>query len=77
MVELYPLSKAEFDHIHSDDETGIDSTESKIPWVKLLGYRQTWAFSIGKFMTDPIWWFFLFWYINWCKFSRFKWINHI
>ena len=55
------LSKAEFDHIHSDDEIGIDSTETKIPWVKLLGYRQTWAFSIGKFMTDPIWWFFLFW----------------
>jgi len=55
------LSKAEFDHIHSDDEIGIDSTESKIPWIKLLGYRQTWAFSIGKFMTDPIWWFFLFW----------------
>jgi len=55
------LSKAEFDHIHSDDEIGIDSTETKIPWIKLLGYRQTWAFSIGKFMTDPIWWFFLFW----------------
>ena len=55
------LSKAEFDHIHSDDEIGIDSTETKIPWIKLLRYRQTWAFSIGKFMTDPIWWFFLFW----------------
>ena len=55
------LSKVEFDHIHSDDEIGIHSTETKIPWVKLLGYRQTWAFSIGKFMTDPIWWFFLFW----------------
>jgi ACS family hexuronate transporter-like MFS transporter len=55
------LSKAEFDHIHSDDEIGTDSTETKIPWIKLLGYRQTWAFSIGKFMTDPIWWFFLFW----------------
>jgi ACS family hexuronate transporter-like MFS transporter len=55
------LSKAEFDHIHSDDEIVTDSTETKIPWIKLLGYRQTWAFSIGKFMTDPIWWFFLFW----------------
>jgi ACS family hexuronate transporter-like MFS transporter len=31
------------------------------PWVKLLGYRQTWAFSIAKFLTDPIWWFYLFW----------------
>jgi ACS family hexuronate transporter-like MFS transporter len=31
------------------------------PWIKLLGYRQTWAFTIGKFLTDPIWWFYLFW----------------
>jgi ACS family hexuronate transporter-like MFS transporter len=31
------------------------------PWVKLLGYRQTWGFAIGKFLTDPIWWFYLFW----------------
>src|SRR5271168_2966018 len=32
-----------------------------MPWVKLIGYRQTWAFAIGKFLTDPIWWFYLFW----------------
>jgi MFS transporter, ACS family, hexuronate transporter len=32
-----------------------------IPWRKLLTYRQTWAFSIAKFLTDPIWWFYLFW----------------
>jgi ACS family hexuronate transporter-like MFS transporter len=31
------------------------------PWIKLLGYRQTWAFAFGKFLTDPIWWFYLFW----------------
>lgn len=31
------------------------------PWIKLLSYRQTWAFAIGKALTDPIWWFFLFW----------------
>jgi ACS family hexuronate transporter-like MFS transporter len=31
------------------------------PWGKLLGYRQTWGFSIAKLLTDPIWWFFLFW----------------
>lgn len=33
----------------------------KIPWRKLLGYRETWAFAVGKFLTDPIWWLFLFW----------------
>jgi ACS family hexuronate transporter-like MFS transporter len=31
------------------------------PWARLLGLRQTWAFAMGKFLTDPIWWFFLFW----------------
>jgi len=35
--------------------------EPEIPWLKLLGCRQTWAFSIAKFLTDPIWWFYLFW----------------
>lgn len=32
-----------------------------VPWIKLLGYRQTWAFALAKFLTDPIWWFYLFW----------------
>ncbi len=32
-----------------------------IPWAKLLPYRQTWAVAAGKFLTDPIWWFYLFW----------------
>jgi len=31
------------------------------PWARLLSYRQTWAFAIGKFLTDPIWWFYLYW----------------
>lgn len=33
----------------------------RVPWRTLLRYRQTWAFAIGKFMTDPIWWLYLFW----------------
>ncbi len=32
-----------------------------IPWARLLPHRQTWAFALGKFMTDPIWWFYLYW----------------
>jgi ACS family hexuronate transporter-like MFS transporter len=32
-----------------------------VPWLRLLGFRQTWAFAFGKALTDPIWWFFLFW----------------
>ncbi|MDQ6610597.1 MAG: MFS transporter, partial [Bacteroidota bacterium] len=60
------LSKGELAYINSDNmdlETVNDAVDvkGKVPWVKLLGYRQTWAFVFGKFMTDGIWWFFLFW----------------
>jgi len=34
---------------------------ARVPWAGLLGYRQTWTFAIGKFLIDPIWWFYLFW----------------
>jgi len=40
-----------------DDE----ETASKLPWGHLLAYRQTWAFLLGKFITDPVWWFLTFW----------------
>ena len=58
------LSKEEFDYIHSDieDEKAENARkDEKVNWIKLLGYRQTWAFALGKFLTDPIWWFYLFW----------------
>jgi ACS family hexuronate transporter-like MFS transporter len=59
------LSKAEFDYIHSDIESpSPHAGEEKKPatsWGKLLSYKQTWAFIAGKFLTDGIWWFFLFW----------------
>lgn len=54
------LGKEEFDYIHSDVEEQENSGK-KIPWLKLLTFKQTWAFIIGKLLTDPIWWFFLFW----------------
>jgi ACS family hexuronate transporter-like MFS transporter len=41
--------------------------QEKIPWVRLMKHRQVWAFAIAKFMTDPIWWFYLYWvpkYLN-------------
>jgi ACS family hexuronate transporter-like MFS transporter len=55
------LSKTEFDYIHSDDNDIAAINASSISWKKLLTVRQTWAFVLGKFLTDPIWWFFLFW----------------
>lgn len=51
------LSAGELAHIQSDPP----EPATKIPWVQLLPHRQTWAFAIGKFLTDPIWWFYLFW----------------
>jgi len=51
------LSPAELAYIRSDP---IEQT-TPIAWAKLFPHRQTWAFAIGKFMTDPIWWLYLFW----------------
>jgi ACS family hexuronate transporter-like MFS transporter len=59
------LSQAEYDFIHSDvdeqEAEKADVAKTKVSWFKLLTFRQTWAFFVGKFMTDPVWWFFLFW----------------
>ena len=59
------LSQAEYDYIHSDlDEKADEASATKhvrVPWSKLLQYRQTWSFFIGKFLTDGVWWFYLFW----------------
>jgi MFS transporter, ACS family, hexuronate transporter len=59
------LSQAEYDFIHSDideqEAEKADVAQEKVSWFKLLTFRQTWAFFFGKFLTDPIWWFFLFW----------------
>lgn len=51
------LSEEERAHIQSDPP----DPDVKIPWLKLFPHRQTWAFAVGKFMTDPIWWVYLFW----------------
>lgn len=55
------LSKSEFDYIHDDEVISNELPEENIVWYKLFNYKQTWTFVFGKFMTDGIWWFFLFW----------------
>ena len=52
------VSEAELAYILSDQE---ETTKPKISWLKLLTYKQTWAFAVGKFMADPIWWFYMTW----------------
>jgi ACS family hexuronate transporter-like MFS transporter len=62
------LSQEELVYIESDkDEVKETSEAPKLSWWKLLGYKQTWAFAIGKFLTDPIWWFYLFWLPDFCE----------
>ena len=51
------VSPEELAHIRSDPPEPI----ARIPWAQLLPHRQTWAFAVGKFMTDPVWWLYLFW----------------
>jgi ACS family hexuronate transporter-like MFS transporter len=57
------LSKQELAYIQSDPSESV----TPVPWSRLLPHRQTWAFAIGKFMTDPIWWIYLFWLPDFLK----------
>jgi len=51
-------SKSELAYIQSGSPS---DSKTRVKWITLLGRRETWAFAIGKFMTDPIWWFYLYW----------------
>jgi ACS family hexuronate transporter-like MFS transporter len=51
------LSKKELEYIQSDPP----DTQVNIPWRQLLKYKGTWAFAVGKLLTDPAWWFYLYW----------------
>jgi ACS family hexuronate transporter-like MFS transporter len=60
------MKPTELAYINSDKDHATEvqaeaGHHEKVSWTKLLGYRQTWAFVFGKFMTDGVWWFFLFW----------------
>lgn len=60
------VDKAELAYIHQDDvepvtEAVAEAPEKAIPFFQCFRYRQTWSFLIGKFLTDGVWWFYLFW----------------
>ena len=62
------VNRSELDYIEQDKhETAVASNsedgtqEKKMPFLQCFSYKQTWAFAFGKFMTDGVWWFFLFW----------------
>jgi ACS family hexuronate transporter-like MFS transporter len=51
------VSRAELEYIQSDPP----DTQIKIPWRRLIIYRGTWAFALGKLLSDPAWWFYIYW----------------
>lgn len=60
------VNQAELDYIEQDKDEKVEQVkhaeeEKKMPFWKCFTYKQTWAFAFGKFMTDGVWWFFLFW----------------
>jgi ACS family hexuronate transporter-like MFS transporter len=55
------LSAEELRYIQSDGELKSEETGQPASWSELFRLRQTWAFVLGKFLTDPVWWFYLFW----------------
>ncbi|MDR2763812.1 MAG: MFS transporter, partial [Tannerella sp.] len=60
------VNKAELAYIQQDQQTdktvkSHEATEKKLSFTKCFQFKQTWAFAFGKFMTDGVWWFYLFW----------------
>ena len=55
------VSPAELSYINSDPSESATESQTKISWVYLFSKRQAWAIFLGKILTDPVWWFYLYW----------------
>ena len=55
------LSAPELAYIRSGEDVSAPKASVSVSWLKLLKVRETWAYALGKFLTDPIWWLYLFW----------------
>jgi len=51
------ISAAELAHVQSDPPEVL----ARVPWARIIPHRETWAFALAKMLTDPIWWFYIFW----------------
>jgi ACS family hexuronate transporter-like MFS transporter len=69
------LTRAEYDLIHSDKEEGASGGRS-MSYARLLKIPQTWSFLTAKFLTDPVWWFFLIWLPDYFNVTRGLSIKH-
>jgi ACS family hexuronate transporter-like MFS transporter len=63
------LKANELDYIRSDVDEQAE-TKTKVPWRVLLSHKQAWSFVVAKFLTDPVWWFFLIWLPDYFKKTR-------
>ena len=63
------LDAGELAHIRSQDGAAAPN-EAPIRWLEILRHRQAWAFIAAKFLTDPVWWFFLIWLPDYFKKTR-------
>jgi ACS family hexuronate transporter-like MFS transporter len=64
------VNPSEIDYINSDKQESSPSMRTKVRWLELFRYRQTWSFIVAKFLTDPVWWFFLIWLPDYFKKTR-------
>ena len=55
------ITPTELQHIETEHGNEHESTGPRLAWGKIFGYRQAWSFLLAKFMTDPVWWFYIFW----------------
>jgi ACS family hexuronate transporter-like MFS transporter len=55
------ITPEELQHIEDEKGDDRDVPGAQLAWAKIFGYRQAWAFIMAKFMTDPVWWFYIFW----------------
>jgi len=67
----YPwITSGELQLIEGEEGEPEAATIARIPWRKILAYRQAWGFILAKFMSDPIWWFYIFWLPSYLKQGR-------
>jgi MFS transporter, ACS family, hexuronate transporter len=64
------LEPGELEHIRSDTGGAAGEEGGPIGWLAILRYRQAWSFIVAKFLTDPVWWFFLTWLPDFFKKTR-------
>jgi ACS family hexuronate transporter-like MFS transporter len=64
------ITASELEFIEREEGEEETAAGTRIPWQKILAYRQAWGYILAKFMTDPIWWFYIFWLPSYLQQSR-------